>query len=87
MTTKRNLSEDAIEATVKTICLFWAKRLGNDFHPARDVCHGHLTQAQADRFELDMQYLWTYAADPYGSATKALISTHSTLYRSFDSLP
>jgi hypothetical protein len=84
---RRNPSADAIEATIKTICRFWARRLEGAFHPECSACKSRLTPGQADRYEADMQYLWTFGGDPFGSAIDANIAARPSLYGVFDYQP
>ena len=84
---KRNPSNAAVEATVKTICRFWAREFEGAFCPDTRALDYHLATPLAARFERDMQYLWTNASDPFGAATEASIAAYPVLYGSLDYQP
>jgi len=73
---KRNPSEEAVKATVKTICRFWARAV--DYHLEPELVR---------RFDADMQYLWLNAPDPFASALEASLAAHPQLYGSLDYRP
>ena len=82
--TKPQPSNEAIEATIHAICLFWAKQLNGDFHPDASAFDCHLRPGLADRFEEDMQYVWAYADDPHASAVRARLTAYPQLHDIFD---
>jgi hypothetical protein len=84
---KRNPSEEAVKATVKTICRFWARHLGIAFQPDTRAVDYHLEPELVRRFDADMQYLWLNAPDPFASALEASLAAHPQLYGSLDYRP
>ena len=72
----RNPSNEAVKATINTICRSWAKRLEDAFHPgisASDLCQA---LSETDRYEEDMRYLLANAQDPYALVIEARLQAH-----------
>lgn len=87
MPCKRQPSNDAVEATIKAICRFWAVHLGSDFHPHASAADCGLESPLADRYDEGMHYILVHANDAYGSIVEAGIRANPSLYGSFDYQP